>query len=130
MTGTLQERISASLAAPVADEVRRFAARLGQENDALAVLFYGSNLRTGLLEGVLDYYVLLPGEPEPGIWPRVHGRRPAPARKRLQSYSPAATLKDVPGEVPGPGAKEALGQRRGGPGGDRPPRMFPKGGTE
>jgi hypothetical protein len=35
------------------------------------VLFYGSNLRTGSLEGVLDFYVLLPGAPESGIWPRV-----------------------------------------------------------
>ena len=37
----------------------------------MAVLFYGSNLRTGSLEGVLDFYVLLPGGIETGIWPRV-----------------------------------------------------------
>ena len=58
-------------AAPVGNEVRAFAARLGKAADALAVLFYGSNLRTGSLEGVLDFYVLLPGGVESGIWPRV-----------------------------------------------------------
>lgn len=68
---TLAERVAAGLAAPVAQPVRDFAARLAAQSDALAVLFYGSNLRTGLLEGVLDYYVLLPGSPESGIWPRV-----------------------------------------------------------
>lgn len=40
----------------------------------MAVLFYGSNLRTGSLEGVIDYYVLLPGAPESGLWPRVSYR--------------------------------------------------------
>lgn len=71
MTDALGARIAAALAAPVADEVRAFAARLGETAGALAVLFYGSNLRTRSLEGVLDFYVLLPGEIESGIWPRV-----------------------------------------------------------
>jgi hypothetical protein len=44
---------------------------LAGDAGAKAVLFYGSNLRNGLLEGVLDFYVLLPGAPERGIWPRV-----------------------------------------------------------
>jgi len=67
----LEDRIVAGLSAPVATPVRAFAERLAREAGALAVLFYGSNLRTGSLEGVLDYYVLLPGPPERGIWPRV-----------------------------------------------------------
>jgi hypothetical protein len=71
MTETLGGRVAAALAAPVGNEVRAFAARLGEAADALAVLFYGSNLRTGSLEGVLDFYVLLPGGVESGIWPRV-----------------------------------------------------------
>ena len=71
MTETLLGRVAAALAAPVGDEVRTFAARLGTAVNALAVLFYGSNLRTGSLEGVLDFYVLLPGPVESGIWPRV-----------------------------------------------------------
>ena len=51
--------------------VREQAERLGIAAGAVAVLFYGSNLRTGSLEGVLDFYVLLPGPVERGIWPRV-----------------------------------------------------------
>ncbi len=38
------------------------------------MLFYGSNLRTGSLDGVLDFYVLLPGERDLGIWPTVSYR--------------------------------------------------------
>lgn len=55
----------------MADPVREQAERFGRAANALAVLFYGSNLRTGALDGVLDYYVLLPGPVEKGIWPRV-----------------------------------------------------------
>jgi len=71
VNGTLDARIAAALAAPVAEQVRAFAMKLATDAGALAVLFYGSNLRTGSLEGVLDYYLLMPGEPEKGIWPRV-----------------------------------------------------------
>ena len=49
------------------------AVQLG-EAGALGVLFYGSNLRTGSLEGVLDFYVLLPGPQRERIWPRVSYR--------------------------------------------------------
>lgn len=72
--GDLAQRIAASLAAPVDPAVARFAARLAGESGALAVLFYGSNLRTGSLDGVLDYYVLLPGPQRERIWPRVSYR--------------------------------------------------------
>ena len=68
---TLADRISTSLNAPVDPAVRAFAAHLGEAAGALAVLFYGSNLRTGSLDGVLDFYVLLPGAVETGIWPKV-----------------------------------------------------------
>jgi hypothetical protein len=71
VSSALAERVARSLAAPVAAPVTAFAARLGEAAGAQAVLFYGSNLRTGSLEGVLDFYVLLPGAPETGIWPRV-----------------------------------------------------------
>ena len=71
MTALLDDRIQASLNAPVDAAVRAFGARLGEAADALAVLFYGSNLRTRSLEGVLDFYVLLPGGVEKGLWPRV-----------------------------------------------------------
>ncbi len=71
MTTPLEDRIHASLSATVDPAVGAFAAHLGEAAGALAVLFYGSNLRTGSLEGVLDFYVLLPGGIETGLWPRV-----------------------------------------------------------
>lgn len=71
MSAALNARIASGIAAPMAQPVRDQAERLGRAAGAVAVLFYGSNLRTGSLEGVLDYYVLLPGAVERGIWPRV-----------------------------------------------------------
>lgn len=67
----LAQRIAAGLEADVRPEVCAFAHALSEEAGALAVLFYGSNLRTGELEGVLDFYVLLPGAQAERIWPRV-----------------------------------------------------------
>ena len=74
MIETLEQRIEASLDAEVRPEVSAYAAMLAAEADARAVLFYGSNLRTGSLEGVLDFYVLLPGPQAERIWPRVSYR--------------------------------------------------------
>jgi len=73
MSGALRERFDTQLDAPVDPAVREFAQALAQEAGARAVLFYGSNLRTGSLDGVLDFYVLLPGpaSEEPRIWPTV-----------------------------------------------------------
>lgn len=52
--------IEAELQQPVPPAIAAFAAHLaGQGQGALAVLFYGSNLRTGDLDGVLDFYILL-----------------------------------------------------------------------
>lgn len=74
MSTSLEERVATMLARRVRPEVACMANLLGEESGALGVLFYGSNLRTGSLEGVLDYYVLLPGAPERGLWPRVSYR--------------------------------------------------------
>nr|WP_247711248.1 hypothetical protein [Qipengyuania vesicularis] len=71
---SLAERVSASLAREVRGEVADFARMLGEEAGACAVLFYGSNLRTGSLEGVLDFYVLLAGPQREKVWPRVSYR--------------------------------------------------------
>jgi hypothetical protein len=71
---TLEQRVAAMLAHEVHPAVTAQARVLGEESGALAVLFYGSNLRSGLLEGVLDFYVLLPGAPEKGLWPRISYR--------------------------------------------------------
>lgn len=58
-------------AGPVHPAITALAAELGPAAGAVAVLFYGSNLRTGSLDGVLDFYVLLPGRRERGLWPLV-----------------------------------------------------------
>lgn len=67
----LAGRIAARLAVPVDPAVASFARALADAAGARAVLFYGSNLRTGSLDGVLDFYLLLPGTRESAIWPRV-----------------------------------------------------------
>ncbi len=74
MTQSLAERIGAGLDLPLRREVVAFARLLGEEAEARAVLFYGSNLRTASLDGVLDFYVLLPGPQRERIWPRVSYR--------------------------------------------------------
>ena len=102
MTGgatALAERIAARLAVPVDPAVATFARALGDAAGARAVLFYGSNLRTGSLEGVLDFYILLPGDRESAIWPTVsyHERahegetlRAKVAAMRLATFAKAA----------------------------------------
>lgn len=101
-SGPLHQRIMAALAAPVDPAVAGFAAALGTAAGARAVLFYGSNLRTGSLEGVLDFYVLLPGmaEEEARIWPRVsyherdiegHELRAKVATMALSTFAKAAS---------------------------------------
>ncbi len=74
MSSDLAARIGVVLDREVHPAIENFAARLADEANAQAVLFYGSNLRTGSLEGVIDYYVLTPGAPETGLWPRVSYR--------------------------------------------------------
>lgn len=92
MITALAERIAAGLATPVAAPVRVFAGRLAEQAGAAAVLFYGSNLRTGSLDGVLDYYILLPGEPERGIWPRVSFHEWAEGGVTLRAKAATMTL--------------------------------------
>jgi hypothetical protein len=98
----LSERIAARLATPVHPAVAGFARALADASGAVAVLFYGSNLRTGSLDGVLDFYLLLPGTQESAIWPRVsyHERahegltlRAKVATMRLATFSRAASGK-------------------------------------
>jgi hypothetical protein len=96
----LAERIAERLAVPVDPAVAAFARALGDAAGARAVLFYGSNLRTGSLDGVLDFYLLLPGRDEAAIWPRVsyHERahdalvlRAKVATMRLATFARAAS---------------------------------------
>lgn len=74
MSADLRRRIADSLARDIRPEVAAFANMLAREAGASAILFYGSNLRTGSLEGVLDFYILLPGPQAERIWPRVSYR--------------------------------------------------------
>ena len=74
MTPSLAEFVARSLDAAVPPGVRAVAAELAQAPGARAVLFYGSNLRTGALDGVLDFYVLTDGARERGLWPTVSYR--------------------------------------------------------
>jgi hypothetical protein len=95
----LRDHIAMALAVPVADHVRQVAALLAGPEVA-AVMFYGSNLRTGSTEGVLDFYVLTTGPRERGLWPRV-GYREFPidgqtlrakiATMRLATFAEAAS---------------------------------------
>ncbi|MEP3422469.1 MAG: hypothetical protein ABJN35_12090 [Erythrobacter sp.] len=67
----LAQRIAERLDADIDPAVAAFARHLAREAGAVAVLFYGSNLRTRSLDGVLDFYLLLPGAEQSRIWPRV-----------------------------------------------------------
>ena len=88
----LEARIAAGCARPVDPAVADFAARLAQESGALAVLFYGSNLRTGSLDGVLDYYLLTGGTAERGMWPRVAYHEHAAGGPVLRAKTARMTL--------------------------------------
>ncbi|QPC98775.1 hypothetical protein [Qipengyuania soli] len=102
MSETLGQRVRASLAREIRPEVAAYARKLGEEAGALGVLFYGSNLRSGSLEGVLDFYVLLPGPQRERVWPRVSYReweyggevlRAKIATMSLEQFAAAATGK-------------------------------------
>ena len=71
MNGSLEERVAHAAARDVRPEVAALAQTLAEEAGAVAALFYGSNLRTGSLEGVLDFYLLHEGPQRERIWPRV-----------------------------------------------------------
>ncbi|MEO6387299.1 MAG: hypothetical protein ABIT16_04740 [Croceibacterium sp.] len=99
MSLPLAARVAAAVDRSLDPAVAGIARELGEETKALAVLFYGSNLRTGSLEGVLDFYVLLPGPRETGIWPHVsyrewdragHGLRAKIATMNLATFAKAA----------------------------------------
>lgn len=76
MSGTLKEAVSAELAAlaeMVPEPVRQCAARLAARGGGSVdgILFYGSALRGGDLDGVLDFYVIVDNLSGWGIGPLV-----------------------------------------------------------
>jgi hypothetical protein len=60
VTDGLTAFVARELARAVPPEIAGAAAHLADELGGVAVLFYGSVLRTGDLDGVLDFYVLTP----------------------------------------------------------------------
>jgi hypothetical protein len=103
VTAPLAARVAAALDRAIDPALADFAGRLGREAGALAVLFYGSNLRTGSLEGVLDFYVLLPGPGERGLWPQVSYREwdhaGTPLRAKIATMSLARFAQAAGGET-------------------------------
>ncbi|MGB7407737.1 MAG: hypothetical protein WA908_04475 [Pontixanthobacter sp.] len=71
MKTDLRSIIHAKLPVEAHPDITLFATQLALESGAVAALFYGSNLRTGELDGVLDFYLLTPGLQREWIWPLV-----------------------------------------------------------
>ena len=92
MNCSLTARIGAALNLTLAPEVQALALDLARAPGVEAVLFYGSNLRTGSLEGVLDFYVLTAGRPERRTWPRVAWVERTIAGQRLHAKVATMTL--------------------------------------
>jgi hypothetical protein len=101
---TLDDVVRRQLRASTIPAVRDVAAVLAEPTDVVAVLFYGSNLRTGATEGVLDFYVLTSGPLERGIWPTVSYRefdlrgerlRAKIATMRLATFAKAAAARTL-----------------------------------
>ncbi len=84
MNDPLVARIGQELSRPVLPEIAAFAATLAGPG-VVAVLFYGSILRTGDLDGVLDYYVLTDAARPPAIWPEVGYRELAIGGRTLRA---------------------------------------------
>ncbi|WP_334163134.1 hypothetical protein [Phenylobacterium sp.] len=82
MAVSLDSVVKKELGARTPPAIRRFAEALAQAPGAIAVLFYGSTLRTGDLTGLLDFYVLtdqphrtgLRRLAERALWPEVSYR--------------------------------------------------------
>ena len=79
MSQALQAFVAQALQAPCPAEARRFGEQLAREAGARAALFYGSVLRTGDLDGVLDFYLLTDDRARRGwiarrLWPDVSYR--------------------------------------------------------
>lgn len=63
----LRHAIAEMLTTEVQPEIVEAATVIAERLRGSAVLFYGSVLRTGDLDGLLDFYVLTEGAPQPGL---------------------------------------------------------------
>jgi hypothetical protein len=107
------------LLAPAPPHAVDYAARLAELFDApLAVLFYGSILRTGDLDGVMDFYVLTAG-PRRGprglagrvLWPDVSYHEIETGGRVLRAKVAAMTLAQFQRAVMGQGADTTIWTR-------------------
>ena len=73
MTTALVQFVTTELHVTVPAEVKTIAMRLARGLGGVAVLYYGSTLRTGDFDGILDFYVLI--ERPAGTWFRRVGMR-------------------------------------------------------
>jgi hypothetical protein len=79
MTATLFATVREELSTPIPPTIAAFAEALARKYGAAAALFYGSALRTGDLDGVLDFYLLTEAPHRRGprglvercVWPEV-----------------------------------------------------------
>jgi hypothetical protein len=96
MTADLAAAMQKELLRPAPEFARDFARFLTRQfEDPLAVLFYGSALRTGDRDGVLDFYVLTrraPGFLSAQIWPDVSYWETRDAEGPLRAKVAAMTL--------------------------------------
>jgi hypothetical protein len=111
--------VEAELAAPAPPAAQAFAALLTQRFDApAAVLFYGSILRTGDLDGVMDFYVLthrppraLRGLASRLLWPDVGYYEIEHEGVTLRAKVASMTLAQFQGAVTGEGADTTVWTR-------------------
>ena len=89
----LEAFVAGELKRPVPQAIAAVAERLARDLGGVAVLFYGSILRTGDIEGVLDFYVLTQGRrPSAGyawgarwLWPDVSFHEVASGAQTLRA---------------------------------------------
>jgi hypothetical protein len=119
MSGAVASLVGAELRAPAPPHAVAFAARLAEVFDRpAAVLFYGSILRTGDLDGVMDFYVLTAG-PRPGwrglagrlLWPDVSYHEIALDGRVLRAKVAAMTLAQFQRAVRGRGVDTTIWTR-------------------
>ena len=68
----LKDWVAADLATPLPEDVGELARHLARTSGIAAIIFYGSVLRTGNLDDLLDFYVLTDSASQrPLIWPRI-----------------------------------------------------------
>lgn len=107
MSDALNAFVSRELKTPLREVIIDAADQIAHRLGGIAVLFYGSNLRTGELDGVLDFYVLTEPKSEPTwrdlasgwLWPTVsfqecrvghHLLRAKVATMRIDTFEQAA----------------------------------------